>query len=211
VISKPVFFSAYIKGVDPSEDDGFGEVWADQHKFGEVLCEFEHSKAWVNSVAWSPNGFRLAFTGQGSTIHFVQILAGAAPVVQTLELDCLPFLDMDFIDDGTVVAAGFSMNPTIFKSSGDDSSPTWEVNDYLDKKSESTPTEAKKSTTFDKSKTMFADSVSRGIKLGADGKTMEILTKHKNYITCLQLFGKGGTVKRITTSALDGRVLFWNV
>lgn len=205
-------FSAYIKGVDSAEDDGFGEVWADQHKFGEILCEFEHSKAWVNSVAWSPNGFRLAFTGQGSSIHFVQILAGAAPVVQTLELDCLPFLDMDFINDGTVVAAGFSMNPTIFKAGGDDSDPKWDVSDFLDKKTESTPTEKKAGTTFDKSKNIFADSVSRGIKIGSgDGKGMEITTKHKNYITCLQLFGKGGTVKRISTSALDGRVLFWNV
>jgi actin related protein 2/3 complex subunit 1A/1B len=207
-------FSAYIKGVDPSEDDGFGEVWADQHKFGEILCEFEHSKAWVNSVAWSPNGFRLAFTGQGSSVHFVQILAGAAPVVQTLELDSLPFLDMDFIDEGTVIAAGFSMNPTIFKAGGDDSDPKWDVADYLDKKSDgaSGGAEAKPAGgVFDKSRKVFADSVSRGIKIGADGKTMEIMTKHKNYITCVQLFGKGGTVKRMTTSGLDGRVLFWNV
>jgi len=208
-------FSAYIKGVDPAEDDGFGEVWADQHKFGEILCEFEHSKAWVNSVAWSPNGFRLAFTGQGSSIHFVQILAGAAPVVQSLELDCLPFLDMDFVNDGTVVAAGFSMNPTIFKAGGDDSDPKWDVADFLDKKTDSSaasPSEAaKKGGAFDKTRGIFADSVSRGIKIGSDGKGSEILTKHKNYITCLQLFGKGGTVKRITTSALDGRVLFWNV
>jgi actin related protein 2/3 complex subunit 1A/1B len=200
-------FSAYIKGVDPAEDDGFGEVWADQHKFGEILCEFEHSKAWVNSVAWSPNGFRLAFTGQGSTISFVQVLAGAQPIVQTLELDCLPFLDMSFINDDTVVAAGFSMNPTIFKSSGDSADPKWDVADFLDKKSDATPTAEKKSSNFDKTKGIFADSVTRGIKMGSgDGKGVEILTKHKNYITCIQLNGKV-----LTTSALDGRVLFWKV
>jgi len=122
---------------------------------------------------------------------------------------------MDFIDDGTVVAAGFSMNPTVFKAGGEEGNPTWEVSDFLDKKSDAgaAPAETKKpSSTFEKGKTIFADSVSRGIKIGSgDGKGMEIMTKHKNYITCLQLFGKGGTVKRITTSALDGRVLFWNV
>jgi len=71
----------------------------------------------------------------------------------------------------------------------------------------------KKTGGFDKAKSMFADSVSRGIKIGTGegGKGMEILTKHKNYITCLQLFGKGGSVKRMTTSGLDGRVLFWNL
>jgi len=40
---------------------------------------------------------------------------------------------------------------------------------------------------------------------------MEILTKHKNYITGIQLFGKGGVVKSITTCGLDGRILFWNL
>jgi len=208
-------FSAYIKGVDPAEDDGFGEVWADQHKFGEILCEFEHTKAWVNSVAWAPNGFRIAFAGQGSSVHFVQILAGATPVVQSLELDTLPFLDMDFVNDSTVVAAGFSMNPTVFRAGGDDSDPKWDVADFLDKKTDgsaTSPTEAKKGGAFDKAKGVFADSVSRGMKIGGEaGKGTEILTKHKNYITCLQLFGKGGTVKRLTTSGLDGRVLFWNI
>jgi len=211
-------FSAYIKGVDPAEDDGFGEVWPDQHKFGEILCEFEHTKAWVNSVAWSPGGFRIAFTGQGSSIHFVQILAGATPVVQTLELDCLPFLDMDFVSEGSVIAAGFCMNPTIFRASGDDSDPKWELADCLDKMSGggggAAAPEQKKGGAFDKAKGMFADSVSRGIKFGAgDGKSggMEILTKHKNYISCIQLFGKGGTVKRLTTSGLDWRILFLNL
>jgi hypothetical protein len=104
------------------------------------------------------------------------------------------------------------MNPTIFKAGGDDSDPKWDVADYLDKKSDSSGAEKKPAGgVFDKSRQIFADSVSRGIKIGADGKTMEIMTKHKNYITCLQLFGKGASVKRLTTSGLDGRVLFWNV
>lgn len=45
------------------EDDGFGEVFPKQHKFGEVLAEFDQAKAWVHSVAWSPAGFRIAFAG----------------------------------------------------------------------------------------------------------------------------------------------------
>ena len=52
-----------------SEDDGFGSVWPDQHKFGEVLAEFDQAKAWVHSVSWSPNGFRVAFTGNFSCVH----------------------------------------------------------------------------------------------------------------------------------------------
>ena len=62
--------SAYISSIDPEEDDGFGQLWPNQHDFGALLCEFDHAQGWVNNVAWSPDGFKIAFAGHGATISF---------------------------------------------------------------------------------------------------------------------------------------------
>ena len=106
------------------EDDGFGQVWPDQHKFGEVLAEFDQSRSWVHSVAWSPNGFRVAWAGHGASIHFAQIVVGAPPIVTSVSSD-LPFLSIDFLSDNALVAAGFNCNPTLYTASGDEANPTW--------------------------------------------------------------------------------------
>ncbi len=63
-------FSAYMAGIDPAEDDGFGEIWPNQHKFGEVLAEIDApTTSWVQSVAWSANGFRIAFAGMNHSLY----------------------------------------------------------------------------------------------------------------------------------------------
>jgi len=77
--------SAFMEHIDDPTDDGFGEVFKNQHKFGEVLATFDQAKAWVQNVAWSPSCYRIAFTGHGSTIHFVQLLSGEKPVVTSIK------------------------------------------------------------------------------------------------------------------------------
>ena len=52
------------------KDDGFGQLLPNQHDFGALLCEFDHAQGWVNNVAWSPDGFKIAFAGHGATISF---------------------------------------------------------------------------------------------------------------------------------------------
>ncbi|KAF1315702.1 hypothetical protein FI667_g15867, partial [Globisporangium splendens] len=51
-------FSAYISDVDGAPDSGPFPALA---PFGEPLAEFDNANAWVNAVAWSPKGDRLAF------------------------------------------------------------------------------------------------------------------------------------------------------
>jgi len=210
-------FSAYIAGLDAEQDDGFGEVWADQHKFGEVLLELENAKAWVNTVAWSPSGFRLAFAGHGSTMHFVQILAGSAPLVQTLNVPCLPFLDIAFANDNNVLAVGYDRNPTLFTASGSDAEPVFALREYLDKdkkKGGAAPAPAAAGAAgFGGARAKFAGAVDRGISSssgGAESKAEEIWTRHKNTITNMW-FIPGSENMRLTTSGLDGRVLFWDL
>lgn len=54
-------FSAYVSDVDGSPNAGPFQSLA---PFGEPMAEFDNASAWVNAVAWSPKGNRLAFAGK---------------------------------------------------------------------------------------------------------------------------------------------------
>lgn len=203
-------FSAYIEGLDSAEDDGFGALWPQQHEFGECLAEFDHARAWVNSVAWSPNGFRIAFTGHGSTAHFVQLLAGAPAKVQTVQHKGLPFMDMAFMNDDSVVAAGWECNPVLFTATGDAASPEWAFKDYVDK-GEDKKADKKGPSKFGAALGVFQDATKKGISISAESKGAAetvLTTVHQNTITSVQIYAKKGT---ITTTGIDGQVQFWDL
>jgi len=226
-------FSAYIEGLDASEDDGFGEVWKNQHVFGDVLAQFDVTKSWVNSVAWSPNGFRLVFAGHGSSLHFIQILAGSDALVQTVNLKSLPFLDIRFVTDNTVVAAGFDNTPTVFSvTGGSDADPVWSFTDICDKegkdvKATTTTTSAPVKSTgpptksaFHNAQALFKASTSHGISINNQGGGSQTkqpvskppvvaFTRHTNTINVL--FPNPNDTTKFITSGLDGRVLFWDL
>jgi WD40 repeat protein len=54
-------FSAFVSDVDGEPDSGPFPALA---PFGEPMAEFDNASAWVNGVAWSPKGNRLAFAGE---------------------------------------------------------------------------------------------------------------------------------------------------
>lgn len=206
-------FSAFLDNLDPAEDDGFGEVWPNQHEFGEVLVEFDQAKSWVHSVAWSPGAFRLAFGSHGSTMHFVQLLAGSKPIVQNVKCRDLPYLDLQFVNENAVVAAGFDFNIDLFTvKGGSETEPNWQFNQKVDKggaeKAEAKPTGA-----FGASRAMFANQVDKGIQGGAGSAGVpEPNTKHKNIVTNIQLIADAqGNVKKISTAGIDGRVVVWDI
>jgi actin related protein 2/3 complex subunit 1A/1B len=181
-------FSAYIEGVDEPSDSGFG--WKKEDEFGAPLATFDQAKAWVNSVAWSPNGNTIAFAGHGSTLSFVDL---ASKGVTHLDCQTLPFLDIKFQSDTSLIGAGFDMNPIVFTG------PEWKQSKKLDDEKGV----VKKSASSAMAKFKAADS--RGKKFGDTSKTV-LKTKHQNTITSIQ-FVKGG----LTTSGLDGRILFWKL
>jgi actin related protein 2/3 complex subunit 1A/1B len=224
-------FSAYIEGVDDPNDDGFGEVWPNQHKFGDVLCEFDQAEAWVQAVSWSPAGFRVCFAGHGSSQHFVQILSGGAPVVQvggasarvtffmcvlcTLRTQSsrsicnsvflqsvhgktLPLLQMEFLDDNTVVGVGFDRNPIVYKFDG----KQWAESKRLD---EQKAVVKAASSNFGSARAMWGNKVDKGSSGGSATET-KLNTIHQNTIVSMCVCPDG---KTITTSGLDGRVLSW--
>jgi len=220
-------FSAYIEGLDSAEDDGFGEVWPKQHEFGECLAEFD-AGSWVNSVAWAPNGFRLAYAGHASTVHFVQILAGSSPLIQNMSLKGLPFMDLRFLSDNTVLAVGFDNTPTIFNvQGGTESDPQWAFLDVcdkaLDEKKTTAPSTgaAAKGAAFAAAKNLFHESTSKGIQISTVNApktknssapaTPALNTRHTNVVNCIWLPASDKVVTKFVTSGLDGRICFWDL
>jgi actin related protein 2/3 complex subunit 1A/1B len=223
-------FSAYIEGLDAAEDDGFGEVWSQQHAFGEVLAQFDVTKSWVNSVAWSPNGFRMVFAGHGSSLHFIQILAGSPAIVQTLNLKSLPFLDIRFLTDNTVVAAGFDCTPNIFSvTGGSEADPVWSFTDTCDKEAKdmkATTQSAVVKSTGPPTKSAFSNArdlfkaTTQGHTINNQGGSSQskqpvskppvlAFTRHTNAISLVWPNPNDNT--KFITSGLDGRVLFWDL
>ena len=199
-------FSAFMEGIDSTDDpEGYGEQWKDQHEFGEMLAEFDQGKAWVHSVAWSPSGKEIAFAAHSSILTFVQVLGGSA--AQSIYAKDLPYLDLAFTGEGVLVAAGFDSNIDVYNKQGEQ----WAFKDKLDKKAGGAAAGAAgkvggAAAAFGGARNMFKEAADKGGSFGVGLGGTEMQTKHKNVITNLQIIDGG---KKITTSALDGRVLIW--
>lgn len=192
--------SAFIEGLDSADDDGFGSTWPKQHEFGEVLQEFDSTKAWVNDTAWSPNGQVLCWVGHGSTIHF----SGPGGEPQTIYSKSLPFLHVFFLDDNTVVACGWDNNPHVYKNKGG----SWEFEKKLDEeKAGAAAGGAAPKKAFGSAFAKFQQADSQGAKFGTKaGSANAIKTFHQNTVTSFHNFGDG---KTFTCASLDGRLLTW--
>ena len=206
-------FSAFIGNVDvPSEDTLFGDL---SDTFGELLAEFDASHGWVTSVAWAPSGMKLAFAGHDSSLSFVHFQDDdEQPTVQTLHTRDLPFVKIMFCDEDRLVGVGHEMNPTEFNMGGDE---IWGQGRKLDdlksaSRGASTPS---KSSGFSAARNMFGGG-SRGSRKsgGSDSGRVqtECRTQHKACITDINsVSGPGEPVKKICTSGLDGKLIFWDL
>jgi len=202
-------FSAYLKKLDSSDDDGFGAIFPDQFKFGEVLAEFSQSHSWIHSVAWAPSGNRVAWAGHDSTILFAELAPGGAHVVTSACSPDLPFLDIDFLSDTSLVAVGFSCNPILYSFSDN----SWTLNQSLDKlgKGDEKAAAGPKSA-FHGARAVWQASTDKGHKIGADAsaaasKETVLATRHQNTIMKIWKNKRG----LVTTSSVDGRILYWDL
>jgi actin related protein 2/3 complex subunit 1A/1B len=183
-------FGAHIKGVDKSlPKTPFG----DKIPFGEPLLEIECG-GWVQSVKWSPSGNLLAFASQDSALQVANVSTGQANT-STVKFEDLPLQDIVFLNEGTVVGAGFDNTPILFSNQGG-----WKLVKKLDTGSGAAAQGGaqKSGTAFDvfKNKVDRAESVSE----------TKINTKHQNAITNLQKYGNGG----YSSSGLDGQLIIWD-
>eukprot|EP00461_Guttulinopsis_vulgaris_P001619 UN01619 len=197
-----------ISAFDPKldqKDDSYNNIWGDeQYEFGEVLAEFDAAKAWVNCCAWAPGGKRLVFFGHGSTAHFVD-LDRSLYNVQTVYTNNLPMLDCYFVDDNTVVAAGYDCNPAVFKY--DEETEEWKFKEFFEK-AEQKKVEEKKATATSAAFAMFAGATGQNRSFGAaDTPKPSSFTTHKAQITQIKPV-PGSTT--FSTSGTDGRIETWD-
>ncbi|RKP26739.1 actin-like protein ARPC3 [Syncephalis pseudoplumigaleata] len=190
--------SAYIKGVDSKPPPS---PWGEKLPFNTICAEYVNpAGGWIHSVAFSPSGDALAFTGHDACITLAYPGTGA---VTTIPTDRLPYLSMVWINEHRLVAAGHDCAPAYFEGQGDQ----WQFVKALDAK------EVKKAANTNSAFNMFKQMDSRGItsKNTAEGKT-ELSTLHQNTITMVRAFRRSSEgVSEFSTSGVDGRLVVWAV
>ncbi|CAE8708448.1 unnamed protein product, partial [Polarella glacialis] len=91
---------------------------APQAPFGAAQVT-EDAGAWVNDVAFSPNGSVLAFVSQDSSVRFKNLAGGPQAAVDVVRWRGLPFLRATFVGNHSLVACGFDYVPVLFRESKD--------------------------------------------------------------------------------------------
>jgi len=194
-------FSAFIVDVDSAANENNPlRNW--ERTFGNCLVEFDHAKAWVQGVAWSPDSLNVAFVGHGSTTTFVKLDAdtpnSSLDNVQCVYSKDLPNLTATFMSDTSLVTCGFDMNPHLYECKGS----KWEFVKKLDpeiiKESSSTKSNATKN------RQMFKKMDKHGQK---SSKQSNIKTFHKNIISDVAKISEDV----FSTCGVDGRILKWNL
>lgn len=90
--------------------------WGEKLPFNTVCGEFTNGTGgWIHSVAFSPNGDALAFTGHDSTITIVSPATGS---VQSVRAPYLPYLSVLWLNENQIVAAGHDCAPHLFEIKG---------------------------------------------------------------------------------------------
>lgn len=199
-------FSTYSADVDgEGVDNVISTPFARPVEFGEVYCEL-HASSWVNAVAWAPSGKVLAYASHDSAIHFATFGGSGDPVVQTIKFGDLPLRSLIFVAEKAVVAGGYDYNPVMFSSVGG----KWSFKSKLDEKKTA---EAVKSTGVASARALFQNKTSRGQESSKSKDTL--WTKHENALDCIMDASKGNSfgdpLTSISTSALDGRLVVWDL
>lgn len=190
-------FSVFSSDVDAGPDGGpFGAPV----EFGDTYAEFS-ALGWVNAVAWSPSGNVLAFAGHDSSIHFVTF-GGSGPVCRTTRFKELPLCSLYFPSDSLLVGGGHEFNPMMF-TGGSNAGAQWSTIGFLDRKK----TDDSKASTSGvaAARALFQNKSSRGQESLAEGDML--WTQHESCIRSVtRVVGS-----KMATSALDGRVVVWDL
>jgi len=192
-------FSTFASEVDTSVDPG---PLGTPLEFGEAYCEMT-SNGWVNAVAWTPSGNTLVYAGHNSSINFATF-AGGTPSVQSIRLSGLPYCGLLALSEKSVMAVGHEYNPSIFTNTGS----SWSLFGNLEKKGEAVKAEASGGVAA--ARALFQNKASRGQEADVGDA---IWTQHENTVTCITTCSPVGssTVSKVSTSALDGRIVVWDI
>jgi len=194
-------FSSFITDVDATHEQGafpsakvFEEEYASYGAFG-----------WIDSVAWSPSGSTLAFSGHDSSIQFVDYRNGGDAAPQSIRYRDLPVNSLLFLSENAAIGAGHDMNPLLFTNK----TGQWAFDKKLEEKKKEEKKEVAK-TGVAAARALFQNKTTLG---QAESKAADKLsTTHESAITCMKAVSAGnGNVKHFATSGLDGKIVFWDL
>ncbi|CAG8647873.1 9084_t:CDS:2, partial [Cetraspora pellucida] len=186
-------FSAFIKGVDQKPPP---TPWGDKLPFNTICGEFSNdSGGWIHSVAFSPNGDALAFSGHDSQI----CIAYAGSGIQNIRTIGLPYLSLLWITEEKLIAAGYDCVPVLFEKQGQQ----WKFSKVIDVGKKKVTTEA---TAFNR----FQEWDSKGIQSRESGKETELNAVHQNTITSIRSYqGPRHDISHFSSSGVDGKLVIW--
>jgi len=185
-------FSSFIKEVDGK--DLSDSIWGPKSGAGGLVAEFAAaSGSWIHSVAFSPDGKRLAWAGHDSSISVVD--SERSRSITILRTRYLPCLSLVWSSSNSIIAAGHDCCPLLFKYEGGQ----MKFVDRLDK------SEKKEADGFSAMR-KFRDLDRRGIENHA-GPGDALDTIHQNTVVEVRMIAPG----KISTVSLDGKLVVWEV
>jgi actin related protein 2/3 complex subunit 1A/1B len=196
-------FSAYIKGVDKQAPN---TPWGSLSNvaFGEMFAEIDTPLGWVQASKWSPSGNQVAFCAQDSTLYVADVSKGSPQVTYVRYRD-LPFRDLLWINENSIVCVGHDCTPVLFQKKGG-----WQFVQKLDTgggggAGDGSSSSLQKGNSAFK---MFQNKVDKGESTPTETK---LNTKHQNCITWIIPYKKSASnVTQYSTSGLDGNLIIWN-
>lgn len=133
--------------------------------------------------------------------------------MQNIRISTLPYVTLTWTSEENIVAAGHDCQPVVFSGS----EAGWGFVGSLDDTTTGSKSSAKvgsvgrlNSSAFN----TFRNADTRGHAGGGDvSADTELLTVHQNTITSVRPFewGAEGSVSRVSTSGVDGKLVIWSV
>ncbi|KAK3383131.1 WD40-repeat-containing domain protein [Lasiosphaeria ovina] len=192
-------FSSFVKGVDSRPEPG---VWGERLPFNTVCGEYlNNSAGWVHAVAFSPSGDALAFAAHDSSITVVYPSGPDQPpkAVISINTQLLPFMSLIWNGEAEIVAAGYDCEAFRFKGGLNG----WVLSGTLESKGRPGLGEGREESALN----MFRQMDLKG-KVKDD---TQLKTVHQNTITTLRPYEtSGGSVRKFTSSGVDGRIVIWH-
>ncbi|CAD5220367.1 unnamed protein product [Bursaphelenchus xylophilus] len=194
---KVYVFSGYCKEVDEKPAPN---PWGSKLPFGILLAEFT-TYGWVRSLAFSPSGNQLAWTTHAAEISVVNKANGgneAKP--ETVRHQFLPFNQIMFTDENTLLAIGHEFSPVQFKVENGKPKYQRKIDIPSAEKNESTASAFKMFRSIDRTAAQ---------QTADDGKPK---TLHQNTVTNLRAYASGPKgITKFTTVGLDGQLVLWDL
>ncbi|CCH57947.1 hypothetical protein TBLA_0A01480 [Henningerozyma blattae CBS 6284] len=216
-------FSGFIKGLD-SKDAVVNSPWGAKFPFGFLLKEF-YEGSYINDIKWRCNLEQLAFVTHDGALNVVDSQNYYAQVDSP---EGLPYRALTWINDSSILTAGYNCHPVLFKFNGSN----WAFAKNFDKvantasvgasKKAGPPVVPQKPKSFNTNDDNDEEPQSFGISALKKFKELDLKGTvttnkvekgaHDNAISELAVFYESnGNVTQVSSCGLDGEIVIYSI